>query len=301
MYAGEHPRKMSVAAEKHSMPVSRIMPGMLNDAVLQNASIIINDCYALPEGMAERLVSWVRGGKGRILLLHGVSAGRKIDGTMWSEAFGWNKVSMNAPDQFADTLGKLRFQNGRTFAEKNGEVIFKDANGAVLSYYPQENGSGIYFYSQTPGIDPNRDARILKAVLKRHNIALPLVSDGNNLYVRGYQGKIGKVFTVFDKKSLDAYKWVYSASDNGLYPWKVSNRVSAENVAIAPGNYFLFGMLTGSEKKIQVKKNEGLRLELKDITAEVYYLLPESDIAGQAKLRKMRDELFRFPARMQKK
>lgn len=297
MYAGEHPRKLAVAAEKHSLPVSRIMPGALDDGILGNASIIINDCYALPEGMAGRLLDWVRSGKERALLLHGVGAGRKIDGTMWSEAFGWNKVSMNAPEQFGDVLGRLRFRQGRTFAERKGEVLLSDANGEVLSFYPQGNGSGIYFYSQTPGIDPNRDFRILKAVFKRHDVALPLLSDGNELYVRGYHGKLGTVFAVFDKKSLDTYKWVYSADDNGLYPWKVFARVSAETAAVAPGSYRLFGMLSGSEREVRVNRGDGLRLELRDVTAEIYYLLRHDDHKSLEKLRRMRTQVMRFPER----
>ena len=298
MYAGEHPRKMSVAAEKHSLPVSRVMPEVLDEEILSNASIVINDCFALPEGMAERLIDYVRSGPGRVLLLHGVSAGRKIDGTQWSEAFGWNRTSMNAPEMFGDILGSLRFENGRTFAEKSGEVIFSDPGGPALSFYPQGNdGSGIYFYSHTPGIDPNRDARILKAIFRRHGIELPLLSSGDNLYVRGYRGRTGMVFAAFDKKSLDAWQWTYAATDNGVYPWRVSARKNAETIRVAPGEYRLFGMLSGEEKNVTVGPDGALTLELRDVTAEIFHLLKADDPTALEKIRRRRAELFRFPAR----
>lgn len=298
MYAGEHPRKMSIAAEKHSLPVSRVMPEVLDEEILSNASLIINDCYALPEGMAERLIHFVRSGPGRILLLHSASAGRKIDGTQWSEAFGWNRNSMNAPEMFGEILGSLRFKDGRTFAEKKGEVIFSDPGGTALSFYPQgDGGSGVYFYSHTPGIDPSRDVRILKAICRRHGIELPLLSSGTKLYVRGYRGRTGMVFTVFDKKSLDAWQWTYAATDNGLYPWRVSARKNEETIRVEPGKYRLFGMLSREEKNVTVAPNGALTLELRDVTAEVFHLLRADDQVSLEKIRQRRTELFQFPAR----
>lgn len=106
LYAGPRQRKLSIAAEQENWPVSRLTPELFDAKEQKKAKLVINDCYALSARSVKTLIDWVDGAPGRVLVLHGAAAGRRIDGTMWSEVFGWDPVAMNAPEQFAGLVGR---------------------------------------------------------------------------------------------------------------------------------------------------------------------------------------------------
>ena len=297
MYAGEHRKKLSLAAEKYSMPVSRLYHTLFNEKLLQNCSLLINDCYALPTGMADRMMRFLQNGQHKSILLHGTSAGREIDGTMWSDAFGWNQTTMNAPRQFEKYLGELKFTKGRITASKKGQVIITDAGGAVLSYYPVTKTSGIYFYSYIPGMDQKRDARILKTILNRRGIPQQIKTSGENLYVRSYRNNKSCIYTVFDKKLIDNYKWIYSATENGCYPWLTTSGINSETVHAPKGKFILFSMLSGKTEPVTVSDDRKLVLTLQDVSAEVFHLIPADDKIQLEKLQNEYKKMQKFPMR----
>ncbi len=297
LYAGPRHRLLAPAAEKENFPISRLTPQLFDKEEQAKAKFVVNDCYALPAGMAQTLLAWVKSGPGRILVLHGAAAGRRIDGTMWSEVFGWDQVAMNAPEQFAELFGRLTFAGGRTLTEKPGKIIFKDADGPALSFYDCGNSSGVYFYHHTPGLDPARDGRIAGHLLKKHNIQ-PTAESGGELYVRAYRHADNLLsYTLFDRPGLDNYKWVYSADDNGLYPWRNPGTTRKGVIRIPAGRYTMFGMLSGKVQPVAVGSDNRLLVTLENITADVLHFVPEGNVLRLKELENRRADLFRFLSR----
>ena len=297
-YAGERKRVLGSTAEEENWPVSRITPQLFQGKIRENARMVINDCYALSERDAKMLIDWVDSAPGRVLVLHGSAAGRRIDGTMWSEVFGWNPVDMNAPEQFAEFFGTLSFHDGHTWAERPGEVVFSDPDGPVLSYVRRPSGSVVWYYARTPGMDKARDARIIASLMKRHGIP-PVARSEGTMLVRKYlpggnldSAAAGIVFTAFARKELEEYKWVYSAQDNGCYPWRLDPaREYSADVSAPPGRYRLIAMLGGKESAVTVGEDGVLPLKLEGVSAEVFYLIPESSKRRLEGIRAHRDFL----------
>ena len=281
-YAGPRARVLGQTLERDNWPFSRITPQLLDDAVLGHARMIVNDCYALTQAQADTLAAWVDAAPGRILVLHGVSAGRRIDGTMWSEVFGWSNTTINAPRLFDRFFGALSFRNGHVVPKRPGTVVFKDASGdPLLCCVRRPSGSIVWLYAMTPGMDRARDSRILASLMRRHGIS-PVAESTGDLYVRKYlpgfaqEDKTGVIFTAFARQELDSYKWVYAAQDNGLYPWRLPEERRRAAVAFArPGRYRLLAMLSGKEQAVTVGKDGKVPLELAGVSAEVFYLVPE--------------------------
>lgn len=297
LYAGTRHRVLSAAAERENEPVSRLMPNLFDAAEQNRAKVVINDCYALPAGMAETLTRWVLGGSGRTLILHGAAAGRRMDGTMWSEVFGWNQVSMNAPGQFAELVGELTFRDGRILTGKTGTVMLRDAGGPVLSRYDLANSSTVRFYHHTPGLDPRRDDRIIVSLMKQCGVH-PVVESAGALYARDYRHSDGMLtYSVFARPELDGYRWVYSAQDNGLYSWRNPGVVREGKLRVPPGSYRMFGMLSGLDRAVTVEADGLLPVRLDGITADVIHLVPQGNRERYAQLKQRREELFRFLSR----
>ena len=297
LYAGPRQRKLSIAAEQENWPVSRLTPELFDAKEQKKAKLVINDCYALSARSVKTLAEWVDGAPGRVLVLHGAAAGRRIDGTMWSEVFGWDPVAMNAPEQFAGLVGRLEFRDGRTWTGAPGKVVFKDADGPALTCFERPSGSVVWFYHHTPGLDRARDGRIVGYLMKRHGIR-PVAETGGELYVRDYRHADGMLTrTLFARPELDRYQWIYSATDNGLYPWRIPGTVRRGTVFAPPGRYTLYGMLSGKEAEVEAGADGRIPVELDGISADVIHLVPAGNEKRLEQLRKRRHELFRFPER----
>ena len=176
-------------------------------------------------------------------------------------------------------------------------MVFKDAGGPALTCFERPSGSVVWFYHHTPGLDRARDGRIVGYLMKRHGIR-PVAETGGELYVRDYRHADGMLTrTLFARPELDRYQWIYSATDNGLYPWRIPGTVRRGTVFAPPGRYTLYGMLSGKEAEVEAGADGRIPVELDGISADVIHLVPAGNEKRLEQLRKRRHELFRFPER----
>jgi hypothetical protein len=176
-------------------------------------------------------------------------------------------------------------------------VVLRDAGGPALSRYDLANGSTVWFYHHTPGLDPRRDDRILGFLMKQCGVH-PVVESEGTLYARDYRHSDGMLtYPVFARPELDHYRWVYSAQDNGLYPWRNPGVIREGSLHVPPGSYRMFGMLSGIDRPITVGPDGLLPVRLDGITADVIHLVPQGNRERYAQLKQRREELFRFLSR----
>lgn len=298
MYAGRAMTKLGIAAEREGYGITWASHLLADTAVFKNARVLINDHYALPRGMAAKLMQWVDGGN-RALVLHGAAAGREIDGTLWSEAFGWDRSSMNKPDQFGSVLGSLqRRVNGGVVVYVptiKGTVLAENENGPLVYVYERPKGGRVYYYARIPSLKPAQDTAALAAILSAEKIRKMTDSSDNSLTVHPYADAAGNAHLVaFSRQNLDAYKWVYSATDNGVYPYQSPGSRASGTVQVKPGRYRLMETFSGRERDVTVGEDGALSLSLQDINAEVFHLVRADQPKEIEKLRRSRHELYRW-------
>lgn len=298
MFAGPSLHLMN--PENSAYPVSVITPQLFKGDVATEARLVFNDQYALPVGFAKTLLSWLDASPENVLVLCGASAGREIDGTMWSNVFGWPNDTMNRPDQFSDIFGKLSKKGTRFFPEKAGEIILKDAEGPILSLYRRPGGARIYYCHLLPD-DANRPTikGAIDEIMRRESVSPIWKDDVGSAIIRHYIGADGtRVFTVFDRKPLDNYSYVQGGR-NPEYTWHTPGSVISGKVTVPPGEYLLYGVLTGKKEKVTVDKTGFLTLPLKDISCEVYYLLPRDGGEVLKRLQKRHSDLSQWLGKRQ--
>lgn len=297
MYAGIYREKLGAVAEQENHPLSRVKGQLFDYGPVRDARLLINDNYALPAGMPQRLLAWLDSRPDRILVLHGASAGRRVDGTNWSQAFGWEN-KMNAPGQFAAVFGSLA-ESGKTFSpEKVGAVLLQDEDGPLLSRYTRPSGARVYYYHRTAGQVEADDRKALQFIYREAGIrALADTQDGNLAVYPFYDADGGIAVTAFNRKRMNAYKWSHAtaAMQVKAFPWTNDGDAARFRVPIdKPGDYLVLPFLAGGEKRVTLDKPGFVELEMNGINAEVIHVVPAGNERRIDEIRKQREAFFRW-------
>ncbi len=283
MFAG--PQELRMKPEESAYPVSIITPQLFPSNLTSRGNLIFNDLYALRKKDVQHLLDYLAEDKRNALVLHGSSAGREIDGTMWSEVFSWPRDTMNAPAQWNSIFGKLQKNGERFNPERSGNVLLQDEKGALLSLYKCPNGSKIYYCHIQPDKNNRKLVnRIIQKIMYSERVS-PMWNDKQEeAIVRAYKGKNIFSFSVYAAKPLREYRYIHGGN-NPEYPWELPNSNVCAEISVPPGKYLLYGMLTGTEYPVQIRKEEKLQLPLKNISCELYHLIPSTDKATLQRLK----------------
>lgn len=297
MYAGPYREKLATVAETENYPVSRAKNQLFDQALVRDARVLVNDNYALPLGMAGRLLEWLDARPNRVLVLHGASAGRYVDGTNWSQSFGWQNA-LNAPEQFGAALGTIT-QSGLIFlTEKPGERLLENEAGPLLSRYTRPSGSRIYYYHRTVGASADNDREAIEHIYRQEKItALGQTEEGSVAIYPFHEADGSLVVTAFNRKQLDSYQWSHATAPMQVkaFPWVNGGDRNRFTVSVGKaGDYVLVSFLKGDSREVSLRENESLELEMDGINAEVFHIVPKTDARRLDELRWQRARFFKW-------
>jgi hypothetical protein len=297
MYAGPYREKLADMAERENYPVSRARLPLFARPFVQNARILIIDNYALPAGTPGRLLEWLDSRAKRALVLHGASAGRRVDGTNWSQAFGWENA-INAADQFGNALGSITRTNAIFHTEKKGRILLKDKDGPLLSLHIRPSGSRIYYYHRTPGSRASNDRMILEHIYAAEGISRLADTKEGEVAVYPFIENRGELAIVaLNRKQMNAWQWSQAINNMQIktFPWRNGGDRSRFRIQIpASGDYTVINFLEGTEQNVVVRKNEPLELEMDGINANVFHIVPANNKNRLDELRQQRELFFRW-------
>ncbi|MBQ7258077.1 MAG: hypothetical protein IJS60_10360 [Abditibacteriota bacterium] len=250
--------------------------------------LLIVDTVNIPKETAENIVE--RAEKEKInLFLHSYVAGCESDGKNYTNMWYSDGNTINNPTLFK-SIGVLSLKESVSFKGKikninidysgdyynitnpNTKVLISFNDRALLSKISLKSYN-VYYYHLDAGLSKDLDKYVLKTVYE--DLGLFEEATDENSYVQRFENSLGEVCILFNKTSFRNYngppnKWAF---------FDIFEQGGFAKATFTPNikeNYILYDFL--NEKIISANNmpNKPLTVEMSDLSANIYYLIPES-------------------------
>lgn len=265
-----------------------------------SAKVLVNDYSAQPHDLKERLVDWIDETPGRSLVLHGFGPGTLMGGTNYSAAWGWDWSRMTAPGYYEDVLGSALVADSSKgkagtvvsllpqWADLLPAALAADIPGGLYTGGGQEtvaalngdplvsrtlrpNGNYVYYlhYRPNQAVTAELERGIMSAILKEQGVAL-MTEQADGLVVNGYVQDNGvQIYAAYDTASLGGTPNVFPYEATGL----------DRSFKVRPGGlqsaWIVYDLLGDRVLQAEADASGLVALELTDVTAALFYLIPE--------------------------
>ncbi len=291
--------KLKSVITDNNYPGSYAALSNFNLDLLNNSDIIINDYYALPTGGARKLERWLNAKRERVLFLHGSSAARIINGTMWAQPWNWNRTTINGKNQFKNELGEIkRIKTGNSADMKymptvKGKVILAESNGSpLLSRYKLPSGSTIYYYHYIPGVNRARDSKVIANFFKSQKISRLSKNIKGHAAVNKFEYNDGSyMIAAFDQDVFKKYHFDPRVR-NSRFQLDTPNENAEFEISLESGRYNSFSFINGQNSMIEVKANKKTTLKLNKKAVEIFFIVPADKPERLKQIKANRKELF---------
>ncbi|MBQ7258076.1 MAG: hypothetical protein IJS60_10355 [Abditibacteriota bacterium] len=284
-----------------------------------NTNLMVVDTTNMPQTLADELISLVKKQKMSIFL-HSYVAGAESDGNNYTNIW-YAGNSINKPDLFGDLLGQVTKEEDVEFTQAVIDKAFLSANKIKLDSYNipvnykgeyydifknakaiiscdgkpilsviNVNKNFVFYYHINASVDNDLDNFVMDLVYKLCNIKEEGELEG--AYLQRYMLKNGaEALAVYNRNSFETFdgppsKWGYfKINDEGI-----SAKVKVE--PLIKGQYVVYDFM--NEEIINKGSAKSVSIEMKDLTANLYYIIPQAKADDFIKTLKERKEKLNY-------
>ncbi|MBQ0104987.1 MAG: hypothetical protein KBT47_03000, partial [Armatimonadetes bacterium] len=263
-----------------------------------NPELIVVDTMNMPQTLADELSSMAKTKK-TSLVLHSYTAGAESNGANYTNIW-YPGNTINNPDLFASvigqvskgedvTLGEVKFKmpkgvkitqkdsiqstyKGEYYEiEKNGQVLLSFGDIPVLTMI-NYGKNHVFYYHINAGVDNALDRFAMDIIYEICNIKQE--GETENGYLQRYKLQNGsEAIALYNRNSFETFvgppnKWNY---------FKIKEEGAEAKVTVKPsvtGDYVVYDFL--NNEIIYEGKGKSLTIEMKDLTANLYYIIPKA-------------------------